>query len=421
MRDAETFAALDIGTSKVVALVVASDPAGGLRPLGLGTAPSAGVRKGVVVGVEEVVHAVGVALRRAERAARCQVGGAIVNVGGAHLASLNNRGVAPLSETGAAVEPHDVTRALQSARAVLLPPNREVLHVLPRDFAVDGQSGIQNPVGMVGRRLDVEVHVVTAEATALRNLEQCLRRAGVEPLGFVAPGLATAEAILSAEERELGVAVVDYGAGTTDLVVFHDGAPWHTAALPVGGNNVTRDIAIGLRVPLDVADELKLSYACAEAPETGPDEMLAARAFGGAALDVSRRQLCEIVAARVDETLRLVRAELARAGEVRALPAGFVFAGGAAELDGLLDRAAEVLEAPVRLGRPRLPAGVSGGLDVPAYATVTGLVTWARRSVHRRADLPVGQRVAVAAGRTAVATLTPAAQRFADWLRAFLP
>lgn len=420
-RDRDTFVALDIGTSKVCALIVGRDGFGGCRVLGAGVSPSAGVRKGVVVGVEEVVQAVTAALRRAERAARCRVARAVVNLAGAHVASLNSRGVAALGEAASAVEPEDVARAVESARAVLLPASHELIHTLPRGFTVDGRGGIQNPRGMVGRRLEVEVHLVTAEATPIRNLEQCLRRAGVAPSEFVAQGLAAAEAVLSPEEKELGVAVVDVGAGTTDLAVFADGAPWHTAVLPVGGNNVTRDIAVGLRVPLDVAEDLKLSFACADGATAAPGEMLSARSFGGEIIEVPRRELCDIVAARVDETLALLRAELERLGGMAPLPAGFVLTGGAVELDGFAERAAELLDAPVRIGRPGLPGALGGRYESPAFAAVAGLARWGRWQAQRSDDAASRRRHVLAAGGAAVATLSPVAQRFAGWLRAFLP
>lgn len=429
MRESDAFVALDIGTSKVCALLVADDGSSVGRALAAGVAPSAGVRKGVVVGVEEVVQAVALAVRRAERLANREADGALVSVAGAHLSSLNSRGVAPLAAEPTPVSLDDVARAVEAARAVLLPPDREVVHVLSRGFTVDGQRGIQNPVGMVGRRLDVEVHLVTAEATPLRNLEQCLRRAGVAPRAFVAQGLAAAEAVLSPEEKELGVAVIDVGAGTCDLAVFVEGAPLHTAVLPVGGNNVTRDIAIGLRIPLDVAEELKLSFACAEPRAAARDEMLSARAFGGTLVEVSRRQLCEIVGARVDETLGLLRAEIARAGGARLLAAGCVLTGGAAALDGFAERAAELLELPVRLGQPRLPLGLAGTVEGPAYAAVAGLARWRSGMAcgaedalaYRGRALAVGRAAGLAAGRAAAATLTPVAHRVAGWLRAFLP
>jgi cell division protein FtsA len=420
--DGHTRLALDIGTSKVCALVVADDGPGPGRMLGAGVAPAAGVRKGMIVGVEEVVQAVRLAVRRAERIAQCAATtSAVVAVAGAHLASLNSRGMAALQAAGQAVEHDDVLRAVESARAVLLPPDHEVIHVLPRGFAVDGQRGIRNPVGMVGRRLDAEVHIVAGEVTPLRNLEQCLRRAGLAPLALVSQGLAAAEAVLSSEEKELGVALIDLGAGTCDLVVFQDGAPVHTTVLPVGGNNVTRDIAIGLRIPLDVAEELKLSYACAAVRSTGKDEFLSARTFGGTIVEVSRRQLCTIVAARVDEILELLRAEIQRAGGSRLLPAGYVFTGGAAALDGFLDRAAEMLDGPVRLGQPLFPYGVAGTIDGPAYAVVAGLARWRCFDTFDADALPQRRARAAAVGRTAVATLSPVAQRVAGWLRAFLP
>lgn len=429
MRESHAFVALDIGTSKVCALLVADDGSSVGRALAAGVAPSAGVRKGVIVGVEEVVQAIALAVRRAERQANREARGAVVSVAGAHLSSLNSRGVVALAAEPTPVARDDVARAVDAARAVLLPPDREIIHVLPRGYTVDGQRGIKNPVGLVGRRLDVEVHLVTAAATPVRNLEQCLRRAGVGLRAFVAQGLAAAEAVVSPEERELGVAVVDVGAGTCDIVVFVEGTPVHTAVLPVGGNNVTRDIAIGLRLPLDVAEELKLQFACADPRSATCDEMLNARTFGGALIEVSRRQLCEIVGARVDETLGLVRAEIARAGGARLLAAGCVLTGGAAELDGFAERAAEVLGMPVRVGQPRLPSGLGGTVDGPAYAAVAGLARWrfeddseaAELAARRGRALAIGRATGLAAGRAAAATLSPVAQRFAGWLRAFLP
>lgn len=373
-------AAIDIGTTKVVALVGQQSAEDGVQVLGVGVAPSKGMKKGVVVNLEEAAEAIRYAVDRAERSSGYQIVSAHVGIAGSHVSSLNNRGVVTVTTPDRIITEEDVDRAIESARAINIPANREIIHVLPRAYTIDGQEGIQNPIGMYGFRLDVEVHIVTAAATAIQNLVEAVRRAGVEVDDIVLQSLASAEAVVSAEEREIGVVLADVGGGTTDICVFVEGQAWHSAVLPIGGNHITNDVAIALRTPLHSAERLKVAYGRAISSEVDHREMIEAAAFGSeGSREVSAKHLSEIIESRSIEMVQLIVAEQKRSGYDGMLPAGLVLTGGTANLPDLDVLASEVLQGPVRIGRP---AGVQGLVDAisgPAYSTGVGLLLWALR------------------------------------------
>ncbi|MFM2105885.1 MAG: cell division protein FtsA [Chloroflexota bacterium] len=377
---------LDVGTTKVAVLIGEVGRDGSLTVIGKGTVPMTGLKKGVVVNIEQTVNSIAAAVEEAERRSGWKIGRAFVAVGGQHVESQNSRGAVAVSGHDREVSREDVARATEVARAVSIPSNRDVLHVLPRGFAVDGQEGVKDPLGMSAIRLEVETHIVTASATAVQNLSKCIAAAGVGIEELVAAGLASADAVLSETEKQLGVAVADIGAGTIDLALFTEGAPLHTAVLPVGGNQVTNDIAIGLRTGLDVAEELKVRHGSARVGAVRADEMIDVAGIGDEpGHQVSRLEVCRIIEARSREMLEMLREEMVRSGH-GVLPAGIVLTGGGAQLAGLAELAREVLDAPVRVAAPSGFGGLVDGLLVPAYSTAIGLLLWGAASLDGEPD-----------------------------------
>ncbi|MHB1130782.1 MAG: cell division protein FtsA [Chloroflexota bacterium] len=415
-------AGIDIGSSKVCALVGELQREGRIRVLGVGVVPSKGIRRGVVVNIEQATEAISAAIAKAERVCGYKVVSAYTTVAGAHISSLNNRGVVAVAGADRIITSGDVRRAVESARVISLPADRQIIHVVPRSFAVDGQDGVNNPVGMVGYRLEVDAHVITAGTTALQNMARCLSRAGVELAGLVFEPLASAEALLSDEEREMGVALADIGGGTSNIAVFGEGRLCHTSVAPLGGGHVTNDLAVGLRTPLANAEELKLSSGHAIAAAVDEQEMVRVSSFGEVGAEVSRRRLCEITEARLEEVCTVVAAEIARAGFDGMLPAGLVLAGGTAETPGLEDLAREICRLPVRVGRPLSVAGLAEVARGPAYAAGVGLLIWAARV--EQGELPVATLAMGGQSQTgegAVSRLGKAPGRVGAWLRSFLP
>jgi cell division protein FtsA len=387
---------IDVGTTKVVALIgeVARD--GSLTIIGKGPVAATGLKKGVVVNIDQTVHSIADAVEQAERLSGWKIDRAFVGVGGQHVESQNSRGAVAVSGHDREVTREDVNRATEVARAVSIPSNRDVLHVLPRGFIVDGQEGVKDPLGMSAIRLEVETHIVTASATAVQNLSKCVQAAGVKIDEFVADGLASAEAVLSETEKDLGVAVADIGAGTIDLALYQEGSPFHTAVLPVGGNNVTNDVAIGLKTSLQVAEELKVHHGTCDLRPIDEDEMINVSVLGEeAGRQVSRLEVCQIIEARMRETFELLRAEMQSAGHGM-LPAGVVLTGGAAQLAGAAELGREVLQMPVRIAAPSGIAGLVDGLLTPAYSTSVGLLLWGAAALQ--AGEPVRYESAPAMG-----------------------
>ncbi|HEY7591368.1 MAG TPA: cell division protein FtsA [Candidatus Limnocylindrales bacterium] len=371
---------IDVGTTKVCALIGEVSRDGRLTIMGHGTVPASGLKKGVVVNIDQTVRSIADAVERAERLSGWKIDRAFVGVGGQHVESLNSTGQVAVSAHHREVTREDVNRAIEVARAVQIPSNREVLHVERRGFIVDGQEGVKDPIGMSALRLEVETHIVTASGTAVQNLSKCVAHAGVKIDELVAASLASAEAVLTDMEKELGVAVADVGAGTIDLALFTDGSPFHTAVLPIGGNNVTNDVAIGLKTSLPVAEELKVRHGTCDLRAVGGDEEISVAVLGeDAGRTVSRREVCEIIEARMRETFELLRNEMRSAPGM--LPAGIILTGGAAQLAGVAELGREVLGMPVRIAGPSGIGGLVDTLLTPAYSTSVGLLQWGATSL----------------------------------------
>ena len=387
-----SFASIDIGTTKVCTVVGEVTVDQELRILGVGVGPSAGIAKGVVDNIHAATEAIASSVERAERASGMRLLSAHVGIAGPHVSSMNSRGIVAVPDPRNAISDSDVQRALDSARIINVPTNREVIHVIPRYYVVDGQDSVIDPVGMFGSRLDVETHVVTASSSAMRNLVQCVEGAGVRVESLILQPLASAEAVVTAEELEHGVALVDIGGGTTDIAVFLNGAVVHTAVLPIGGMHMTNDLVVALRVPRPAVERMKREYGHAIPSLVDEEEEVEVDAFGSdGTRTVRRRQMAEVLQARAEELLELVRAEIRRGAQPEMLSAGVVLTGGASSLRGIDMLGEDVLGLPVRIGRPRHLAGLSDILHEPAYATSVGLLRWALREqevMFRSSPLP---------------------------------
>jgi len=377
---------LDIGTTKVCVLIAEPRASGTLDIIGFGSASSRGMRKGVVVNLDACVASIKQAIEEAELMAGCSVDRAYVGVAGAHVRGLNSRGVVAISGRDHEVTRDDVHRVLAAARAVNIPPEREIFHVLPQEFMVDDQDGIHDPAGMTGSKLQANVHIVTASVTAAQNLVNSVNRAGVEVEEVVLEQLAAADAVLTPDEKEMGVALIDIGAGTTDLVIFERGAIRHIAALPTGGEHVTNDIAIGLRTPIPEAERIKKKHGCALASLVGEDDTVEVPSVGGRKPRVlSRQLLCEIIQPRVEEIFALIAEEFVRSAFDRSIHAGVVLTGGGSMLEGIQEAAEQALDVPVRRGAPDGLGGLADTVATPQHSTVVGLALFGAR---RRETLP---------------------------------
>jgi cell division protein FtsA len=376
-----TLVAMDIGSSKICTLVGEADEAGVLRILGVGVVPARGIRRGVVVNIAEATDAIRASVERAERTSGYQIRRAIVGIAGPYVASVNSKGTASVLREERGITPADVQRAVENARVIAIPHSREILHVLPRAFTVDGQEGIRDPIGMYGFRLEAEVHIVTAEVGPLANLRRCIESAQIEVEELVLSPLASAEAVITEGEREMGVALVDIGAGTTDLAVFVEGSVAYTMVIPVGGQHITNDLAYGLHVPAPVAEEIKIRHGHALAAAIPAEEQITVQGFGdNGPVTFSRREMAEIIEARVQEIFQLVLGELRKSGYERLLPAGLVLCGGTARLPGIREVAREHTGMPVRIGMPWDLGGLAETLRSPAFATAVGLLRWGLRA-----------------------------------------
>lgn len=390
--------AVDLGTSKVCTIVAEALADGRTSIAGVGLCPGRGLAKGVVVDLEEAAAALARSLERAERNSGYRILSAFVGVSGAHLHSTNNRGVVAVPRTQPDVSPQEVARVLEAARSVPLSAHDEVLQVIPRTYILDGQDGVADPVGMAGERLEVEAHVVSGSTTALRNVVRSVERAGIAIDDLIPEPLAAAEATLTAAEREMGVALVDIGAGTTDLAVFVEDAIWHTAVLPVGGNHLTNDLSIVLQIPFESAEQVKLTYGRAT-PQPGPVDAeydrIEIEGFESAPRAISQHMAHEVLEARLEQILQLIGKELRQSGYDGLLPGGIVLTGGTALLPELAELTREVLGMRTRVGTPRKLAGLGDSLGGPAYAAAVGLAQWGlarqeaaraqRRAAHSRA------------------------------------
>ncbi|MBD3619863.1 MAG: cell division protein FtsA [Chromatiales bacterium] len=369
---------LDIGTSKVVAIVGEVNDENRIEIIGIGSHPSRGLKKGVVVNIESTVQSIQRAIEEAELMAGCQIHAVHAGIAGSHVKSLNSHGIVAIKDKE--VMPTDVDRVIDAARAVAIPADQRILHILPQEFIIDEQEGVREPVGMSGVRLEAKVHLVTGAVSAAQNIVKCVRRCGLEVDDIILEQLASSQSVLTEDEKELGVCLVDIGGGTTDLAVFTEGAIRHTAVIPIAGDQVTNDIAVALRTPTQHAEEIKVKYACALRQLANPDDTIEVPSVGDRPpRRLSRQTLAEVVEPRYEELLTLVQAELRRSGFEDLVAAGIVLTGGSAKMEGVIDLAEEVFHMPVRLG---VPQGVSGLVDVvrnPIYATGVGLLLFAHQ------------------------------------------
>jgi cell division protein FtsA len=374
-RSSDIIVGLDIGTTKI-ACVVAERGEGGLDVIGVGTQPSRGLKKGVIVNIDSTVAAIRQAVAEAEGMSGCEISQLYVGIAGGHIKGVNSTGTVAIKDKE--VRPHDVAKVLDLARAIALPVDRHILHVLPQEYKIDGQDGVLEPLGMCGVRLETRVHIVTAAAAAAQNIVKCCTRAGLEVIEIVLEPLASGQAVLEEDEKGLGVALVDIGGGTTDIAVFTEGAVAHTSVIPIGGHQLTNDIAFGLRTPPHEAERIKHVWGCAMASMVDEDETMEVPSVGGREPRVLPRQmLCrDIIQPRVEEVFSLVRAEIARLGCEDVLASGAVITGGATQLPGMAELGAEILGLPVRVGLPKGVGGLVEAVRTPAYATAIGLVQY---------------------------------------------
>lgn len=365
---------LDIGTTKICAVVGEANP-DGIDIVGIGTHPSIGLRKGVVVNIESTVNSIRRALEEAELMAGCEITSVYVGIAGGHITGFNSHGIVAVK--GNEVTQKDIERVINAARAVAIPPDREVIHVLPQEFIVDEQAGIHEPLGMSGVRLEAKIHIVTAAVTSAQNLIKCANRAGLDVCDIVLQSLASSESVLNEEEKDLGVALIDFGGGTTDLAIFKGRSIKHTSVLALGGNNLTNDISVGLRTPMAEAEKIKIRYGTCFAGSVGKDETIeVAGVSGHKPRTISRQILAEIIEPRVEEIFDLVNREIYRARAEDMPTSGVVITGGSCLLEGVVDIAEAIFSLPTRIG---MPMGIRGLVDVvnnPMYATAVGLVLY---------------------------------------------
>lgn len=381
MHSKRHIAGLDIGTTKACAVVGEVDEEGEVHIAGAGSSPSSGLRKGIVVDLDTTSRAIEEAIDRAERMAGVEIDSAYLSVSGEHITSTNTRGVVAVSRGDHEIGASDVERVVDAARmAAVLTSEREIVHLLTRGFVVDGHDGVKNPVGMFGARLEVDAHIVTGTATVLANLLKCVQRAGLDVEEVVLEPLASAEAVLTSPERELGVVIADIGGGTTSVGIFVGGGLSHTGILPVGGNHITSDIAVGLRTPVAEAEKLKLRHGAATAKAAAEGELIEVFNVGDREPRIlPRRVLCEIIEPRLSEIFAMLRAQIRRSGFAHLIPAGVVLTGGTALLRGIVPAASEQLELPARLGLPEPLTGLTDTVASPIYATAVGLVFYGVR------------------------------------------
>ncbi len=384
----EIIVGIDVGTTKICTLVGRVEDDKSIRILGVGIEPSEGIKKGVIVDLGAASQAITRSVKKAESTSGLEITSALVSIAGAHVSSVNSRGAAAVN--GNVIEQYDIDHALEQAQAVAIPYDREIIHVIQRGFSVDGQDGIRNPKGMHGYRLEVEAHIITASAATVDNLRQCVGAAGVEIQQFVLNPLASGETVLTEQERQMGVAVCDIGGGTTDLAIYVNGDVWHTMVLSVGGNHVTQDIAHGLRLPFQQAEDVKKQQGYAVRAEVGSEEYFSIRPFGEERpVQINRKELAHIIEARVDEIFSLTLQEIKRSGYDGLLPAGMVLTGGASALSGIKRVAGNVLNMPIRVAQPENLLGLVDRLNSPAYSTSVGLLRWIVSMQNQ--DLSIGR------------------------------
>ena len=382
MSKRNTLTSIDVGTTKICTTVAQVSDGGDIRVIGVGVSQSKGLHKGLVVNINEAKESIRESVKKAEQASDYKVESSYVGVTGRHVDSLNNRGVVAITRNDRLVRRDDLKRVLQCAQSIKIPSDRKLLHVIPRGYTIDGQVGVKNPVGMHGFRLDVETHVITAAVTSVQNLVKCIRGIGIDIDDLILEPLASSEAVLSEDEKQVGVILADIGGGTTDVAVFKDGSIWHTSILPVAGYQLTRDISIGLGLPFDVAEEMKKRYGSVMPIQESKVENATTISADGHG--VSYQDLCDILRARVDEIIRLILLEMPNAGYETLVPAGLVLTGGSANLSGIEALGREILQLPVRVGVPTQMYGITDTLRDPAYATSVGLLLWGAKYEGRQ-------------------------------------
>ncbi len=384
---------LDIGTSKVVAIVGEISPDGGIDIIGIGSHPSKGLKKGVVVNIESTVHSIQRAVEEAELMAGCQIHSVYAGIAGSHIRSLNSHGIVAIRDRE--VTPSDVERVIDAARAVAIPADQKMLHILPQEYVIDDQDGIREPIGMCGVRLEAKVHMVTGAVSAAQNIIKCVRRCGLEVDDIILEQLASSYSVLTEDEKDLGVCLVDIGGGTTDIAVFTEGSISHTAVIPIAGDQVTNDIAVALRTPTQYAEDIKIKYACALRQLAASDENIEVPSVGDRPpRRLARQTLAEVIEPRYEELLALVQAELRRSGFEDLIAAGVVLTGGSSKIEGLVDLAEEVFHMPVRLGVPQSITGLVDVVRNPIYATGVGLLLFGHQNRTRRNfDADIGRGI----------------------------
>jgi cell division protein FtsA len=377
--DRDVLVGLDIGTSKVVAMVGEVTTDGSIEIIGLGSQASRGLKKGVVVNIESTVQSIQRAVEEAELMADCEINNIYAGIAGSHVRSLNSHGVVAIRDRE--VTHADVEHVIDAAKAVAIPADQRILHVLPQEFIIDGQEGIRDPIGMSGVRLEAKVHIVTGADSAAQNIIKCVQRCGLTVEDVVLEQLASSFAVLTEDEKELGVCLVDVGGGTTDIAVFGNGAIRHTAVIPIAGDQVTNDIAVSMRTPTQYAEDIKIRYACALSQLANPDESIEVPSVGDRpARRLARQTLAEVVEPRYEELFNLIREELRRSGFEETIAAGIVLTGGSARMEGAIELAEEIFHVPVRLGLPGQVKGLSDVVRNPIYSTSVGLLLYAREN-----------------------------------------
>lgn len=380
---------LDIGTSKIVAIVAEILPEGRLEVIGMGQTPSRGLKKGVVVNIESTVNAIQRALEEAELMADCKIREVYTGIAGSHIRSINSHGMVAIKDKE--VGQSDVDRVIETARAVIIPTDQQVLHILTQEFIIDGQEDVREPLGMSGVKLEVKVHIVTGAISAAQNIIKCVRRCGLEVRDLILQPLASSMAVLSEDEKDLGVCLVDIGGGTTDIAVFTGGAIRHTSVIPIAGDQITNDVAMALRTPTADAEDLKVKYGCALRQLADAKEMIEVLGVGDRpARQLSRQTLAEVIEPRVEELYSLVQAELRRSGFEELLSSGIVITGGSSAMEGMVELGEEVFHMPVRLGMPQYVGGLAEVVRNPRFATAVGLLL-AGMDQHQRHHLATMQ------------------------------
>ncbi len=412
-----TIVGIDVGTTKVCTIVAQVKDSGRVNILGVGLTPSKGLDRGVVVNIDDAINAIANSVEKAERLSGYRIGTAFVGVAGRHISSLNSRGVVAIGRPDHEITRNDIARAVEAAQAVALPTQREVIHVIPRAYVVDGHEGIRDPVGMSGYRLEVETHIVTGEVMAIQNLIKSVQRAGVEIDDLVLQPLASGEAVLTEEDKDRGVMLVDIGGGTTDIAIFIQGGIWHTSVIPVGGNHFTNDLVYVLHTPHNTAEYLKLRYGSAIGDDMQDDTLIEADTLmAGEQQKISHTVLNQILQSRAEQIVELLYNEIRRSGYDGLLPAGIVLTGGCAQLPRFDELIREMLGIPVRVGVPTSLTGLADAIDSPPYATGVGLLRWGARHGQAMATLTqtgTAERNGGGWGN--------AYERVKSWLREFLP